>query len=195
MHPLLAPVLALALLAPSTQVLLANGSFEPAGDPPRPVAVAPAGVIPGWTAAGTGVTWVTAAARGFEAPSGRRVVAFGGGGTLRQDVATEPGRTYRVAFWLGGGACEGDDGTAALHVSVARSHATCQLRNREPEVLWQARTVVFRALARTTTLEFRGAHRGGGHTAYLDGVAIAECDGGAEPQAGGPSPELDLTGR
>ena len=159
---------------------LLNGSFEPAaGGFALREPHAGSADIPGWSVTGAGVEWISPEAYGFVAPHGAYVVDLAvethAAGGLQQAFATEPGRTYRVTFWLGSQSGSGADGSARVLVAAAGRRETFAIHNRAPEVLWQAQTFRFIAREATTTLGFSCSQDARRHFAFLDGVSVVEA--------------------
>ena len=174
--------LAAFAIASTAHAALVNGSFEPVTG--RFTLRAPheggASEIPGWRVIGVGVEWLSTEPFGFTAPNGDYVidlaVGAGAAGGISQSLATEPGRTYRVTFWLGSRTAAGADGSARVEANAAGQRHAFTIRNRAAEVLWQAQAFTFIAIAPTTTLEFRCAKDARRHFAFLDGVVVEPAD-------------------
>jgi hypothetical protein len=172
--PCLASLLALALVRPAPAAV-ANGSFELVSASAPAESTASATNIPGWQASGNGLLWLDAAAEGLVAPNGDRVVRFAPGSGpaawLQQAIATTPGESYDLLFWIGSRAGARGPGRAGVHVEVAGTARPVTIENRSRELLWQAHVVTFTATAPVTTLAFRG-EPGARAAAWLDDVAV-----------------------
>ena len=137
------------------QALLKNRSFETGSDP-GDAAVLAAGskTIDDWTVVDGDISYV---GRKWQHAEGARSVALPCGGGITQTIETEPDQTYEVRFNMAG---DPDAKPSLTTVIVALGAETRVFTfdtagHSRTDMGWAARTHVFKASAKTSTLAFR----------------------------------------
>jgi choice-of-anchor C domain-containing protein len=137
------------------QALIKNRGFESGTDPGDAAVLAPgSNAIEGWTVIDAAVSYV---GRKWEQAEGARSVALLCGGGITQTIETEPDQTYEVRFNMAGD----PDATPSLKTVIVALGAETRIftfdtagRSRT-DMGWAARTHVFKASAKASTLTFR----------------------------------------
>jgi choice-of-anchor C domain-containing protein len=161
--------------------LPANGSFETgpaipaAGSMPLPVGST---AVAGWTVVLDAIDYVGSYWPAYE--GGRSIDLNGTApGGVEQSVATSPGATYLVAFFLAGDPTCGP-ALKSVQVSAAGQSATFTFDTTGASLAdprWNAREWTFTAAGTTTTLQFASQTAGACGPA-LDGVRVTEIPAG-----------------
>lgn len=172
--------LAIALAAPSFAATLVNGSFEPAA-PSFTYQALPGGssAIPGWVTTDTGVEWfaptpygVGAAAAGTYCVDIANYVYSAGG--IQQTLATTPGVTYTVGFFLGTSGGAGRDGTCQIVVDADGQSQAFNATNTGGTIAWFAKSFAWTADGASATLRFRCLQNANQHFADIDGATLTD---------------------
>lgn len=157
-----------------------NGGFEDGTDPGSFTTVgAGGGNITGWTVTFGSVDYIGSY---WEAAEGSRSIDMSGGGagSISQTIATIPGFTYQVTFYMSGN----PDGSPMVKtMTVSANGAMSQnysydisVGNTRGVMLWASNTYTFTATSNNTTLTFASTT----DTAFgpaLDNVSITNVSG------------------
>lgn len=165
---ILAILAALVVLVPTAAALgpniVVNGSFEDPFVGPAQVLVSPPTPIPGWTVEQGTVDIVSDDF--WQAAHGDNSIDLSGSpgmGTLSQNVATQPGRRYRLRFAMAGnpftgGPCESEPAVKQMRVefgnTVVATLSFDTTGHSFTDMGWTYHTFRVRALTPTTTLRF-----------------------------------------
>ena len=135
--------------------LITNRSFESGADPGGATVLTPGSkAIDGWTVVDADVSYV---GRKWQHAEGARSVALLCGGGITQTIETEPDQTYEVRFNMAGD----PDAAPSLKTVIVSLGAETRVftfdtaGHKGTEMGWAARTHVFKASAKTSTLAFR----------------------------------------
>jgi choice-of-anchor C domain-containing protein len=137
------------------QALIKNRSFESGSDPGDAAVLAPGSkTLADWTVVDGDVSYV---GRKWQHAEGARSVALTCGGGITQTIETEPDQTYEVRFNMAGD----PDAAPSLKTVVVALGAETRIftfdtagRSRT-DMGWAARTHVFKASSKASTLAFR----------------------------------------
>jgi choice-of-anchor C domain-containing protein len=137
------------------QPLITNRSFESGADPGGAAVLTPGSkAIDSWTVVDADVSYV---GRKWEHAEGARSVALLCGGGITQTIETEPDQTYEVRFNMAGD----PDAAPSLKTVIVSLGAETRVftfdtaGHKGTDMGWAARTHVFKASAKTSTLAFR----------------------------------------
>jgi choice-of-anchor C domain-containing protein len=136
------------------QAVLLNSSFETGTDPGEATVLPPGSTaITSWTVVGGNISYV---GRKWQHSQGARSVGLPCGGGISQTFETEPNEKYEVRFSIAG-----DPGTQPAVKSLAVSFGeatrlfTFDTTGRSLQAMgWEARSWIFTATERITTLTF-----------------------------------------
>ena len=137
------------------QSLIKNRSFETGAEPGDAMVLAPGSkAVDGWTVVDADISYV---GRKWQQAEGARSVGLLCGGGITQTIETEPDQTYEVRFNMAGD----PDATPSVKTVIVSLGAETRVftfdtagRSRK-EMGWAARTHVFKASGKTSTLAFR----------------------------------------
>ena len=137
------------------QPLLTNRSFESGTEPAGAAVLAPGSkAIDGWTVVDADISYV---GRKWQHADGARSVGLLCGGGITQTIETEPDQTYEVRFTMAGD----PDAMPALKTVIVSLGAETRVFTFDTtgrsltDMGWAARTHVFKASAKASTLAFR----------------------------------------
>jgi hypothetical protein len=192
---LLSSIAAGLSLATAAQAnLLANGSFEVPTVPPGTFVNFATGsnAITGWTVIGPPVSVVsgTFGAPNFPAQDGIQWLDMtgptSGGGGVQQAVATTPGQTYNLSFFVG----TGFGTTSTVGVLIDGSQIATRTNSTPGAVInWEEFTVSFTAASASTLVGFQNLDPIGDDSNGLDNVSLDLAP--ARP-VGAPEPSVLL---
>ena len=137
------------------QPLITNRSFESGTEPGDATVLAPGSkAIDGWTVVDADVSYV---GRKWQHAEGARSVGLLCGGGISQTIQTEPDQTYEVRFNMAGdperqAVAQDGDCFAGAETRVFTFDTAGRSRT---DMGWAARTHVFKASAKASTLAFR----------------------------------------
>ena len=167
------------------QAVLANRSFEGGTDPGEAMVLAPGSTaIEGWTVVGGNISYV---GRKWQHAQGLRSVALLCGGGISQTLDTEPDQDYEIRFSMAGDPAA----VPALKTLIVlfgneKRVFTFDTTGRTPaDMGWAARSWVFRAVDKPTTLTFQSPAAECSVPA-LDGVRIEAVEIGVRARPGMP---------
>ncbi len=157
-----------------------NGSFE-AGTPLNPCSsesvTAGNSIGTGWQVTSGGVQRVRASSScGAQGTPkfGDFFIDLLDAGEIRQAVATTPGKSYRLTFWLSGD-CAGGPATKRVTAALGTASQTfdhaCSGSGTQA---WRSCSVEFIANAAITTLSLKSAAGGAAHGPLVDGVRVED---------------------
>jgi len=148
--------------------LVVNGGFEQGADPGGYKGYGPKDKLPGWTVTKGSVDVIGTY---FKCAHGRCLDVNGGSnGTIRQNIATEAGKKYRVSFALSANPQCGD-AKKVLRVSAGKESKQFVVMAK-PTIPWVRRTWDFTAEADKTPLSFSSVGKDSACGPMLDDVAV-----------------------
>jgi choice-of-anchor C domain-containing protein len=178
MRNLLTLVVAIALLAPAAlsqqraaakpENLVVNGGFDQGADPGGYKGYTTKDKLPGWTVTKGSVDVIGTY---FKCSHGRCLDMDGSNnGTIRQTIATEAGKKYRLSFALSANPQCGDP-KKVLRVSAGKESKQFVVMSK-PTIPWVRRTWDFTADADKTPLTFASVGKDSACGPMLDDVAV-----------------------
>ena len=180
---------AFCLTLPAQADLLTNGSFETPTVAPGTFSNFPTGstAITGWTVFGPPVSVVSGTfdAPFFPAQDGTQWLDLtgptSGGGGVQQTVATTPGQTYNLSFFVG----TGFGTTSTVGVLINGSLLTTRTNSTPGAVInWEQFTVPFTATSASTLIGFENLDPIGDDSNGLDNVSLNAASPVAVPEPG-----------
>jgi choice-of-anchor C domain-containing protein len=171
--PIVAAIALLATLAfaqdaPKPANLVVNSGFEQGPDPGGYKSYTSKDKLPGWTIAQGSVDVI---GNYFKCAHGRCIDMQGNNnGVIRQTIATEAGKKYRVSFALSANPQCGD-AKKVLRVSAGKESKQFVVMSK-PTIPWTRRTWEFTADADKTPLTFASTGKEGSCGPMLDDVSV-----------------------
>jgi len=184
-----AAAVAFCLVSPARANLLTNGSFETPIVPAGSFTNFPTGstLITGWTVIGPPVSVVSGTfdTPFFPAQDGAQWLDLtgptSGGGGVQQAVATTPGQTYNLSFFVGTGF--GTASTVEVLI-IGAPFATRTNSTPGPVINWEQFTIPFTATSASTLIGFLNLDPAGDDSNGLDNVSLDAASAVTVPEPG-----------